>query len=205
MVVVSRLALLAVAASALALAGCATTPEPQLTPGSATPPADLDLSGEWILRNADTDELSLFSAQSAIGARNQRMLSRRAAAGRATQSGARRGGDQRPALAQVFLETGTRVKLTQTDTGLFISYDRSIVEEYRFGEHRLASVGPVLAERASGWDGDSYVVETLDEDNVLLRERWQLVAGGQVLERTVEFIEKEEVAYAVTQVFDRRR
>ena len=61
----------------------------------------------------------------------------------------------RAALAQVFLETGANVKLTQTDDGLFISYDRSVVEEYIFGEHRIATVGPISAERASGWRGSA--------------------------------------------------
>jgi hypothetical protein len=107
------------------------------------------------------------------------------------------------ALAQVFLETGENVKITQTVDGLFISYDRSVVEEYIFGEHRVATVGPVAAERASGWENASYVVETLDEDGVLLRERWVLDEDGSVLRRDVEFLEKEEIVYSTTQVFDR--
>ena len=109
----------------------------------------------------------------------------------------------RAALAQVFLETGVNVKITQTADGLFISYDRSVVEEYLFGEHRLATVGPVRAERASGWQGDAYVVDTLDEDGVLLRERWHLDEAGAVLRREVEFSEEGEVVYSVTQTFDR--
>jgi len=107
------------------------------------------------------------------------------------------------ALAQVFLETGADVKLTQTDDGLFISYDRSVVEEYIFGEHRIATVGPISAERASGWQGSAYVVETLDEDKVLLRERWYLADGGAVLQRDIEFIEKDELVFSARQTFDR--
>jgi len=104
---------------------------------------------------------------------------------------------------QVFLETGADVKITQTEDGLFISFDRSIVEEYVFGEHRAASVGPVIAERVSGWDGAAYRIETLDEDGILLTERWYLDAEDQVLRRDVAISEDTDVQFAVTQVFDR--
>ena len=67
----------------------------------------------------------------------------------------------------------------------------------------VVGVGPVAAERASGWENASYVVETLDEDGVLLRERWFLDEDGSLLRRNVEFLEKEEVVYSTTQVFDR--
>ncbi len=175
-------------------------------PGSRTPPPETDLSGYWRLRDEATDPLRKFSRQGSIGpASAQRVM-------RITEEMRRMG--QRPppskrdsrtraALAQVFLETGVNVKITQTVDGLFISYDRSVVEEYLFGEHRLATVGPVRAERASGWQGGAYVVETMDEDGVLLRERWYVAEAGAVLRRDVEFSEKGEVVYSVTQAFDR--
>ncbi len=204
--------ILCVVAFALA-AGCApTAPDLLLVPGNKEPPPGVDLSGLWDLRDPDDDPLWFYTQEGFIGPASaqqvmritQEMRQRAAAGGRSPSRG--RGGNQRDraALAQVFLETGTRVKMTQTSEGLFISYDRSVVEEYLFGEHRLAEVGPVAAERASGWAGDTYVVETLDEDRVLMRERWYLTDDRNVLKRDVEFLEKTEIIYTVTQVFDRR-
>ena len=189
------------------IAGCAGTPEPQLTPASRTPPPDVDLTGYWQLRDARTDPLRDFSQQGFIGPGSTERVVRltreiRRNSQQRPPSGGKR--DRRSAaLAQVFLETGENIKITQTVDGLFISYDRSVVEEYIFGEHRVATVGPVAAERASGWENASYVVETLDEDGVLLRERWFLDEDGSLLRRNVEFLEKEEVVYSTTQVFDR--
>ena len=190
------------------LAGCASTSEPQLTPGARAPDPAVDLSGYWSLRDPESDMLILYSQRGFIGPRSAQQVMRitreMRASGRTVRGAPRSGGRNerdRAALAQVFLETGSKIKITQTDEGMFISYDRSIVEEYLFGEHRLATVGPVAAERASGWDADAYVVETLDEDRVLLRERWYL--DGDTLRRDVKFLEKEEVVYSVTQVFDR--
>lgn len=180
-----------------------------LVPGSKAPPPDVDLSGYWALRDAERDELILFSQKGFIGPRSAQQVIRitreMRASGRAQRSAPRqgaRGRGDRAALAQVFLETGSQLKVTQTHEGMFISFDRSIVEEYLFGEHRIATVGPVSAERASGWDRAAYVIETLDEDKVLLRERWYL--DGDTLQREVQFLEKDEVVYAVTQVFDRK-
>jgi hypothetical protein len=69
---------------------------------------------------------------------------------------------------------GTALKVTQTGSGLFFSFDRSVVEEYRFGENREVEVGAITAERVSGWEGRSYVIETLDKDGAKLIESWQL-------------------------------
>jgi hypothetical protein len=64
----------------------------------------------------------------------------------------------------VFLETGAYLKVTQTAHALFVSFDRSVVEEFRFGESRIVSVGEVQAQRVTGWQGDSLTVETLDRN-----------------------------------------
>lgn len=202
-----RSSLFALALAAVLASGCASPRyEPQLSPGARAPDPAVDLSGYWSLRNADSDPLIDFSQKGFTGAGSaQQVIRIREQRGR--QGGravSRDGGNRREkaALAQVFLETGSRVKVTQTHEGMFISFDRSIVEEYLFGEHRLATVGPVAAERASGWNADVYVVETLDEDKVLLRERWYI--EGDTLRRDVQFVQKEEVIFSVTQVFDRR-
>jgi hypothetical protein len=106
-------------------------------------------------------------------------------------------------LVNVFVETGNSLKVTQTDFALFVVFDRAVVEEYRFGELREASVGPVLAQRASGWDGASYVIETLDENGVKLTERYRLRDGGQVLERSVRVSKGMQVEVDAVQRFDR--
>ena len=189
------------------LAGCASAPKPQLTPPVSMPPGDIDLSGRWLLRDRLDDPLRELTHQGFIGtgAAGQVIRLSRARSGQvlapARESGRRN--RHQAALVQVFLETGADVKITQTVDGLFISFDRSIVEEYVFGEHRAASVGPVIAERVSGWEDDAYRVETLDEDGVLLTERWYLDAGGQVLQRDVAISEDAQVQFAVTQIFDR--
>lgn len=108
------------------------------------------------------------------------------------------------ALVRVFLEFGEVLKITQTDHGLFVSFDRAIVEEYRFGEQRRISVGPIEAQRSSGWEGRSYVVETLDNENVRLTERLQLDAKNDVLLRIIEIRRGERSLFRQQQVFARQ-
>ena len=103
----------------------------------------------------------------------------------------------------VFLETGSSLKITQTEHGIFISFDRSVVEEYRFGENREVSVGPVLADRVSGWDGNSYVIETLDHDGAKLIEMYRLFDDGQSMIRTISIIHEGASQIDVKQLFDR--
>ena len=188
-----------------ALVGCAGGPELLLTPGGSEPPG-VDLSGYWRLLNDSSDPLRQYSRQGFIGPRSTERvirLTKEIRRAGTTAAASRRNDRDRAALAQVFLETGDDVKVTQTADGLFISYDRSVVEEYIFGEHRIATVGPISAERASGWQGTAYVVETLDEDKVLLRERWSLTEGGETLQRDVEFFEKDELVFSAKQAFER--
>ena len=106
-------------------------------------------------------------------------------------------------LVHVFLETGSSLKVTQTEYGLFISFDRSVVEEYRFGEKREISVGPVLADRVSGWDGESYVIETLDTDGAKLVETYRLSEEGRSMFRTISITDHGDSQVDVEQIFDR--
>lgn len=102
----------------------------------------------------------------------------------------------------VFLESGEDLKITQTAHGLFVSFDRAIVEEYRFGENREINIGPVIAQRVSGWDGAGYVIETLDKDGVILSERYSL--KDDMLLRRIRVIAKEDTRTDLTQTFRRR-
>lgn len=105
-------------------------------------------------------------------------------------------------LVHVFLEMGEALKITQTDFGLFISFDRAIVEEYRFGEKRRISVGEIEADRVSGWEDNAYIIETLDMDGVKLIETYRLV-DARTLSRSIVVVDDDERHVDVTQSFDR--
>ncbi len=188
-----RLALLLAAAAAVG--GCASQPE--LTAKSPAAPAGVNLAGLWELRqDPDAPEPRLgehdpgirIPPVSAVGARVE---------------GKRRVRRSGPS-AWLFFETGTSLKITQTPFGLFVSFDRSVVEEYTFGEKREVSIGPVEAQRVSGWDGERFVVETLDEDGALLTESWRLQQDGNELLRHIVMKQPGRDPVVVRQRFDRR-
>ena len=87
---------------------------------------------------------------------------------------------------------------------MFISYDRSIVEEYTFGENRLVSIGPIKAFRVSGWEGNAFVVETADDTRTTLFESWHLASDDTVLVRDLRMSKGEEESLKMRQVFDRQ-
>lgn len=105
--------------------------------------------------------------------------------------------------AQLFLENGSALKISQTAYGLFISFDRAIVEEYRFGENRTVAIGPVEAQRVSGWEGQSFIVQTLDEQGYVLTERWSLADAGNALVRNVSLARREQQKFSSRQRFGR--
>jgi hypothetical protein len=109
---------------------------------------------------------------------------------------------RRGAQVFVFLESGESLKVTQTPHGLFVSFDRAIVEEYRFGENREINIGPVAAQRVSGWDGAAYVIETLDKDGAVLSERYSI--EGDTLLRRIRVVVNADTTTDLTQVFRRR-
>ncbi len=171
-------------------AGCAQPPT--LESKSPVVPAGVDLSGQWRLRDesADTVRQIAEDRQRSVGSGGFKDIRR--------ASNSKKG-----SLLHVFLETGARLKITQTDSGLFISFDRAIVEEYRFGENRPINVGPVVAVRASGWEEGGYVVETLGEKGNLLVERYRLEDDGGMLLRQISIFKKDELRLSVVQKFDR--
>lgn len=107
-------------------------------------------------------------------------------------------------LVHAFLETGVSVRITQTDAGLFLSFDRSVVEEYRFGENREVRIGEVTARRVSGWENTAYVVETLDRDDNRLVDTYRLRQGGDALARSIVLWSGNAQVVALEQVFDRQ-
>jgi hypothetical protein len=159
-------------------------------------PLGIDLSGRWRLREEQTNVVLGAAEQSAADAEGLRIPSRQRAE-------VRRPKQDRDSLVHVFLETGSTLKITQTPDGLFVSFDRAVVEEYRFGESRVVNVGPVEASRVSGWDNGGYLIETLDEEGNKLVERYRLENGNEVLNRSVQIYRRNKPALSVTQQYDR--
>lgn len=178
------------------LSACAA--RPQLIPRSAEVPAGIDFSGQWQRRvvpssrpGAPADAEPRIRIPPATSSRNQ------------VRRQARRSRSVGGAAAGVFLESGDLLKITQTASGLFISFDRAVVEEYSFGENRVVSVGPIEAQRVSGWQGTIFVAETLDDDGAILAESWTLTKDGSVLVRTISLTDGDEERYSSEQRFDR--
>lgn len=188
-------------AALCALAACAS--REVLVAKSPAVPEGVDLSGTWELttdltderrklnaavrRTDDVDDRAVFRDPVFRDERQGRMRPRRV-----------RGG-----MVYVFLTNGERLKVTQTAGGLFVSFDRAVVEEYRFGENRQVRVGPVMADRVSGWVGDDYVVETLDDSGMKLTERWSLSTDGDTLWRMITLRGKDMHEETVVQTFSR--
>jgi len=174
-------------------AGCA---EPlTLASKSAAVPAGVSLAGNWTLRTESKTPRETGSTPTVEELQ-------RSTSGR--RSG-RRSRSQRndESSAHVFIEYGEALKITQTYYSLFISYDRSVVEEFTFGENRLESLGPIEAQRVSGWESDMFVVESLDDERYILREAWSLQEDGQVLQREISLTRDEEISFERTIFYDR--
>lgn len=177
--------------SLLFLVSCATPPV--LISKSAVVPTGVDLSGYWKVRlgvptrrmeNAEGIRDELINLKSTKRSRRKR-----------SSSGT---------SAHVFLQYGTNLKITQTEFGIFISYDRSVVEEFTFGENRMVEIGPIEALRVSGWEGNSFVIETLDDTGTTLSESWSLQQNGSVLVRDIRISKGEREDFAEQLRFDRQ-
>ncbi len=183
------------------LLGACATPE-VLEPRDGTVPAGTDLSGNWLMREVPpaerrrireairktdgVDDEAIFKPKRSVQTRSRN-------GSRATKGG----------LVYVFLETGKALKVTQTAHAMFISFDRSVVEEFRFGENRVVSVGQIEAQRVTGWDGKQLVVETLDRNGMKLTDRFQLTDGGSTLQRQITLRSKKLEEETIVQEFDR--
>jgi hypothetical protein len=186
----------------LVLFGCGS--KPVLVPKSAAVPVGVDLSGNWLIRKDPTAKQ--FSAVGDDGGiRIPTSGSQRSRQGQSHgNGGGSRGGKSGGASARVFLEFGESLKITQTYFGLFISYDRSVVEEYTYGENGLVTIGPIEATRVSGWEGQSFVVETLDDTGTILYEGWHLEEDAAVLIRDIRISRGEKDSFVHQQIFDRQ-
>lgn len=185
----------------LLLSGCAGQRE-VLEPKSGSVPAGVDLSGEWRM----LDDFEDMTRRIERAVRETDGIDDAEFLRRITNV---RSGNRRPnrgnvgGLVHVFLENGERLKVTQTKDGLFIGFDRSVVEEYRFGEMRLISTGGARAQRVSGWEGDDYVVETLGEEGMKLTERYAMIAAGDRLTRHITLRGSDLEQVTIVQTFSR--
>lgn len=188
-----KLKSLALVAVACVMAACGSTPPLPAKP--ATVPDGLDLSGDWKMRDdSRTTNRRIRDAEREAAGSGESLIP-----GRSNRS--RRGDSD--VQVHVFLESGELLRITQTDFGLFISFDRAVVEEYRFGEQRMVNVGPIMAERVSGWENNAYVVETRDKEGTMLIESYRL-EDGDTLVRSIRITGDPAAEFAVEQVFDRR-
>ena len=176
-----------VAASLVIACGTVRTLPPR--PGGN--PEQVDLSGQWSLRGDMAHP----------GGVEQRI--RIPPAVRRDSDQPRRVRSSKGTALTVFIDSGRDLKVTQTAYGLFFSYDRAVVGEYNFGENRTVRVGPIEAQRVSGWDGPAFVIETMDERGNVLTESWRLDEEGAVLLRHMTITEKDKQTLDTRQVFDR--
>ena len=181
------------------LLGACASPE-VLEPRDGTVPAGTDFSGNWVMREVSPAERRRIreAIRKTAGDDEAVFKAKRAAQNRSRSSGSMKGGQ-----VYVFLETGTALKITQTPYALFISFDRSVVEEFRFGESRMISVGQIEAQRVTGWEGKQLVVETLGKNGMKLTERFQLTDNGNTLQRRITLRSKKLEEETIVQEFDR--
>ena len=188
------LRLVALIVVALVLSSCAGR-EP-LPAKSGTVPAGIDLSGRWELRNdSQATNQAIHDIEREAAGADEGLIPKR----NKKSSSSKKNDDTQ---VHVFLETGEVLKITQVERGLFVSFDRAVVEEYRFGEQRMANVGPVVADRVSGWENGAYVIETRGKEGAMLIEAYRL-DGKDVMIRTIRIIHNDKSKLDVRQVFDR--
>ena len=192
-IVILRVAAVYLLAAAI-LAGCSA--RPVLLTKSAGVPMGVDLSGHWTLRVGPGSDI-----KAALDREPQFHIPSENAVKRPTRSRPTRRSSG-PSV-QLFLESGTELKITQTGGGLFISFDRSIVEEYTFGENRVIAIGPIEAQRVSGWEGRAFVVETLDDHGSIMTETWRLDDAGNTLIRDITVVRGGKQQSFSRQRFDR--
>jgi hypothetical protein len=186
----------AIALLAAAFLGACAAP-PQLLAKSAEVPGGVDLSGSWRLQQEPGMALQ--------GPRNmeQKIRIPPANSARRGSSEVRSRRSSTGPSVDLFLENGEALKITQTEQGLFISFDRAIVEEYTFGEKRVVTIGPIEAQRVSGWEDGRFVVQTMDDKGAVLTESWVLDADGDELLRDITLLEQKRSPVVTRQRFDR--
>lgn len=195
---------LALALVLLAAVLTACAPREVLVRKPAEPPPGIDFSGLWeLLTDAEAERRRLDDAIRRTDGVDEGDLLPRPPLGMRQREPMIVERPDIGGLVHVFLQHGRRLRITQTASGIFVSFDRAVVEEFRFGEHRQVQVGPVVADRVSGWVGNAYVVETLGEDNMKLTERYEFGGNRDTLRRTIVLRGRNQETVTIVQEFDR--
>lgn len=185
----------------LALSACGN--REVLEPYAAANHSTVSLAGNWELEG-DSDAIARQLSRAireTDGIRDDRPIARpQQSRSRSSTNSRAQGG-----LTYVFFKNADALKITQTPSALFISFNRAVVEEYRFGEMRRISVGQAEAQRVSGWDGPDYVVDTLDRHGMKISERYSLSTDRETLLRKVTFRGRNNESAIVFQTFKRAR
>jgi|TARA_B110000438_G_scaffold38806_1_gene38617 hypothetical protein len=106
-------------------------------------------------------------------------------------------------VAHLFFENSKKIKITQTNYSLFINFNRSIVEEYSFGEVKKITLGNVIARRSSGWVNNSYRIETLDDYGMKITEEYKLTGSSNNLERMLIFRDRDLNEIRILQIYQK--
>jgi hypothetical protein len=174
-------------------------------PKSGIVPTGVDLSGQWtidprsMLKQHHIDE----AIDRTDGVDNKRIMRKILDQQRDKQRGILRSTGTSGGLVHVFLKTGKLLKITQTPYALFISFDRAVVLEYRFGENSPVNIGEADAHRVSGWQGDMYVIETLGEKRMKLTDSYSLTHDNNRLIRRITLRSKNMEEFTIIQEFNR--
>tara|TARA_Y100000389_G_scaffold201599_1_gene244720 strand:- start:6788 stop:7366 length:579 start_codon:yes stop_codon:yes gene_type:complete len=170
----------------LILIGCASK-DIILETKETSAPIGVDFSGLWQIKH-ESNSISPFFNNRSLGNLENNL--------------SRRQNSHLNSLIKLFFESGKSLKISQTEFSLFISYDRSVVEEYTFGEDRLVSIGPIKARRASGWQDSAFVVDTIDESGTILSESWRLNLNDMTLVREIKITIGETETYKNRQSYE---
>lgn len=106
-------------------------------------------------------------------------------------------------VAHLFFENSKKIKITQTNYSLFINFNRSVVEEYSFGEVKKITLGNVIARRSSGWVNNSYRIETLDDYGMKITEEYKLTGSSNNLERMLIFRDRDLNEIRILQIYQK--
>lgn len=183
----------------LSLNGCASIEE--LDKYSNNSLNEIDLNGSWVFSGKFEDnKQSIESAIKQTNNVNYRGIKTTGVFDGRNTSKVKRNSR---GVAHLFFENTNKIKITQTKYSLFINFNRSIVEEYSFGEVKKITIGNVIARRSSGWFNNVYRIDTLDDYGMKITEEYKLVNSSNILERLLIFRDRDLNEISVLQTYQK--
>jgi len=184
------------------LSGCAAIEE--LEKHEVRPSPGIDLNGNWVFLGNFNENKKLIT--SVINKTNGVIYRGIKTTGLFDGKSSPKIKENSQGVAHLFFENTRKIKIIQTKYSLYINFDRSIVEEYSFGELKTIVLGNVKIKRSSGWvkNKDVYRIETLDEYGMKITEEYKVLANKEKLERLLIFRDKDLNEIRVTQIFMRK-